>query len=244
MTAHHLDVLPVRRVWACLGRSLLRAAAARELPSDPDGWIRYLGPVAFCEQTGTRLCSGDDVGPAVERRAKVQRHRVAGRLPSMEAQAATFASWCDRQGRDEDTHALRRLARRWPLAGGGQGPLDHEQHIAAPAREAERLRMAESLRIIDEQRAALPRGGADVMTRASSYLATCDGSDAHAALQSVCYRITRGFSLPADVALDLLMREWVPRCSPRWKLHDVRRSVRGAARKGGESGWLLVGRSA
>ncbi len=87
------------------------------------------------------------------------------------------------------------------------------------------------------------RGRVDVRERAARYLATMPpgiqgqrGSDStfRAALALV-----RGFALDLDTALDLLAREYNPRCQPPWSRRELAHKVESAARSRAELGYLL-----
>ncbi len=88
---------------------------------------------------------------------------------------------------------------------------------------------------------------ADVCTRferARKYLAAMpgaiSGSGGHAATFQAALVLVRGFGLPADDALRLLMDEYNPRCAPPWSLVELRHKVRSASiRARVPFGWLV-----
>lgn len=72
--------------------------------------------------------------------------------------------------------------------------------------------------------------------RASAYLAkmppAVSGEGGHAATWDAACVLVRGFDLPSEVALDLLKREYNPRCKPEWSEKDLDHKVASAAAKG------------
>lgn len=98
---------------------------------------------------------------------------------------------------------------------------------------------------------AHPPADDDILQRASLYLAQCDpaiqGSAGHSALLWAAVAMVHGFLLNNSQALDLLTREYNPRCVPPWNMDDhsdakdFKRKVTEARkltpREG--SGWLL-----
>lgn len=91
----------------------------------------------------------------------------------------------------------------------------------------------------------------DVLRRASAYLATCDpaiqGLGGHGKLLWAAAAMVQGFLLTDSQAINLLIREYNPRCTPPWDLslqkddRDFRRKI-SEARKlvtRNRSGWLL-----
>lgn len=73
---------------------------------------------------------------------------------------------------------------------------------------------------------------ADILRRASAYLAkipgAVSGDGGHNATFKAALAMVRGFSLSGDVALDLLIREYNPRCQPQWSRGDLARKVANA----------------
>jgi hypothetical protein len=70
------------------------------------------------------------------------------------------------------------------------------------------------------------------LERASKYLermpGAISGSGGHSATFKAACVLMRGFGLPADVALQLLVDEYNPRCAPPWSLPELRHKVRQA----------------
>ena len=105
--------------------------------------------------------------------------------------------------------------------------------LYAQRRRAEAARAAEQLRAIESVRDG--RDPADVLSRASLYLAHAEGgtsgSGRNPQAWSVVLRVTRGFALSEGQAFDLLASEYAPRCKPalpRIELAGmVRRAIRG-----------------
>lgn len=93
--------------------------------------------------------------------------------------------------------------------------------------------------------------GADILQRASLYLAECEpaiqGQGGHDALLWAAVAMVHGFLLSDDQALDLLWREYNPRCIPEWVFaspkdnKDFRRKVTEARKLAPDKprGWLL-----
>jgi hypothetical protein len=84
---------------------------------------------------------------------------------------------------------------------------------------------------------------AHVIERASRYLATMDpaisGSGGHKATFLAAVKLVRGFDLPPDEALRLLVEEFNPRCAPPWSTSELRHKVKSAETRGRlEHGWL------
>jgi replicative DNA helicase len=77
---------------------------------------------------------------------------------------------------------------------------------------------------------------ADAIRRATAYIAkmpeAISGSGGHKALWDVALVLTKGFSLSEADAIDLVNREYNPRCSPPWSEKEVRHKIESAARKG------------
>ncbi len=82
-----------------------------------------------------------------------------------------------------------------------------------------------------------PRGETgDAVERAGSYLERMDpavsGSGGHSATFRAAVALVRGFNLPDDVALGLLVDNFNPRCAPPWSMRELRHKVRSARRHG------------
>ena len=73
----------------------------------------------------------------------------------------------------------------------------------------------------------------DRVRRATAYLTKIDGAvsgnHGHQKTWDAALAIVRGFALPPDAALELLMREYNPRCEPPWAERELRHKVKGAA---------------
>jgi hypothetical protein len=80
---------------------------------------------------------------------------------------------------------------------------------------------------------AAPPALSQLVYRASRYLARIDGAVSgqagHQTTWDAAIALVRGFSLPTDVALDLLVNEYNPRCSPPWSEKELRHKVDSAA---------------
>lgn len=72
--------------------------------------------------------------------------------------------------------------------------------------------------------------------RAEAYIAkvpgAIEGQHAGTAAFVVAMKVTRGFDLPVDVAVDLLLTGWAPRCQPPMKAARLRRKVEQADAEG------------
>ncbi len=81
--------------------------------------------------------------------------------------------------------------------------------------------------------APAPPALSHLVYRASRYLARIDGAVSgqagHQTTWDAAIALVRGFSLPTDVALDLLLNEYNPRCSPPWSEKELRHKVDSAA---------------
>lgn len=75
---------------------------------------------------------------------------------------------------------------------------------------------------------------AEVLTRASAYLASMppaiSGSGGHQATIRAAVALVRGFDLAAEEALEVLLRDYNPRCRPPWSRAALLHKVRSAAR--------------
>jgi hypothetical protein len=83
---------------------------------------------------------------------------------------------------------------------------------------------------------------ARLLVRARAYLSVMDpaisGSGGHMATWRAALALVRGFGLPPDDALHLLVEEYNPRCSPPWTLRQLQHKVADAARARVPLGWL------
>ena len=83
--------------------------------------------------------------------------------------------------------------------------------------------------------------------RAKAYLAKCDGAvsgqGGHNRTFAVTSALVNGFLLPPDVALNLLLGDYNPRCSPPWSeqefKHKVESAITAGPPEGKTYGWLL-----
>lgn len=85
----------------------------------------------------------------------------------------------------------------------------------------------------------------DVVRRASAYLAhlpdAVAGQGGHDATWRAALALVRGFDLPPEVACDLLVREYNPRCRPPWSEKELWHKVVTAGREGRvPPGYLLA----
>lgn len=100
----------------------------------------------------------------------------------------------------------------------------------------------------DEQHVSVPSSpviaDASIVDRASKYLASMppaiSGSGGQAALWAVALAMVRGFALHPDAALDLIAREWNPRCQPVWSMRELRHSIANATRARSDVGYLAT----
>lgn len=85
----------------------------------------------------------------------------------------------------------------------------------------------------------------NVLERASAYVARMPpaiaGSGGHRATLLAAIALVRGFALPPEAAVDLLAREYNPRCLPPWSRRELARKVAVAAHASrvGRPGYLL-----
>lgn len=81
----------------------------------------------------------------------------------------------------------------------------------------------------------LRQGQATVMRRAAAYLArlspSISGAGGHSAAWTAALALTRGFELPVEDALALLISDFNPRCDPQWSERELRHKVESAAAK-------------
>lgn len=136
---------------------------------------------------------------------------------------------------------LSRLRERW-ASGETQEGLRVLDAIAAredAVVEAERARVvAAYTEHATERREA--RGGGEpvsVLTRASLWLAAVPGATSGQGRDPQIFKacgVASAFALPEDVAVDLVLREYAPRCKPVPTRGDVRGKVRRALSSGGD----------
>jgi hypothetical protein len=83
----------------------------------------------------------------------------------------------------------------------------------------------------------------DAVTRARAWLATLDGAVSGQGGHRQTYRaacgLVRGFVLPPDVALALLLSDFNPRCRPPWREKDLRHKIESACASTLPLGYLL-----
>jgi P4 family phage/plasmid primase-like protien len=74
----------------------------------------------------------------------------------------------------------------------------------------------------------------DRISRASKYLAkmpgAVSGSGGHPTTFKAAIALVRGFALPVEDAIDLLRREYNPRCQPEWSEKELRHKIEDAAK--------------
>jgi putative DNA primase/helicase len=79
--------------------------------------------------------------------------------------------------------------------------------------------------------------------RASSYLSRIPGAESgkggHDATYKAALAMLKGFSLSHDVTLDLMLRNFNPRCIPHWSEKEIRHKVSDAAKATIPDGYLL-----
>lgn len=80
----------------------------------------------------------------------------------------------------------------------------------------------------DTQRSALPDGDRNIISRARAYLVkvspAIEGEHGDAHTLSTACRIVRGFDLPKETAVELLM-EWNAGCRPPWTRAEIEEKV-------------------
>lgn len=156
------------------------------------------------------------------------------------AEHAKLWSWANERAH-QARHALdastRNVGRFWYLPGVPDGaPFEAHRLTGAPLDVDAILRAHQERR--EPPKPDRPRESSLVVRirRASHYIAKMDpaiaGSGGHVATFKVALVLTRGFDLPEDVALDLLAREYNPRCSPAWSDRELEHKVRTAANDG------------
>jgi len=86
----------------------------------------------------------------------------------------------------------------------------------------------------------------EVVERARQWLAHRDraisGKGGHLATYKAALGLVRGFGLDEETALELLLKDYNPRCSPSWSLKELRHKVAQVAFAKLEfdsDGWLL-----
>jgi hypothetical protein len=81
-----------------------------------------------------------------------------------------------------------------------------------------------------------PPGSASPLTRAKAYLSHCgpaiSGQGGHNTTFRIACRLIKGFHLPEEQALQLLLSEFNPRCQPPWTEQELRHKVHQASEKG------------
>lgn len=114
----------------------------------------------------------------------------------------------------------------WPVARAAAVEAERQAEEAA-----ERARQAAERPVVDPT---------TLRDRASVYLARCEpaiaGQNGHAVTFAVAARLLHRVGLTEAEALDLMLREYNPRCSPPWSERELRRKVREAATKTREIG--------
>ncbi len=83
-------------------------------------------------------------------------------------------------------------------------------------------------------RSSSEQGGAELQRkRASAYLRkmpeSIAGQDGHKCLWNAALALVKGFNLSPDVALDVLLQEFNPRCDPPWSERELSHKVRSAS---------------
>lgn len=82
-----------------------------------------------------------------------------------------------------------------------------------------------------------------VQRRACAYLArmspSISGAGGHSAAWEAALALVRGFELPTEDALSLLISDFNPRCEPQWSERELRHKVESAAKADTPSGYLL-----
>jgi KaiC/GvpD/RAD55 family RecA-like ATPase len=164
------------------------------------------------------------------------------------AEHAKLWSWANaravRAGHRLDA-ATRNVSRFWYEPGTTDGPFEsHDlegQPIDVDAVLAELARQdgPPSVAPAPRETSILVR-----IRRASHYIGKMDpaisGSGGHAQTWKVALVLTRGFDLSDDVALDLLEREYNPRCQPPWSRRQLEHKIKTARRDGRvPTGYLL-----
>lgn len=122
--------------------------------------------------------------------------------------------------------------------------------VAAPPWLLDRVasRPASPLRVVAASPPRFTRR-MDARTRAAAYLAkmppAISGEGGHYAAMRAAVALVRGFDLSPDVALDLLARDFNPRCDPPWSLADLAHKISSAVRASrvGAPGYLLTAKS-
>jgi hypothetical protein len=79
--------------------------------------------------------------------------------------------------------------------------------------------------------------------RARAYLEKCDpavsGQRGHDQTFKVACKLVKGFDLPPEVALALLLEHYNPRCIPPWSIPELQHKVNDAAKQEGPNGYML-----
>ncbi len=84
----------------------------------------------------------------------------------------------------------------------------------------------------------------ELLDRASEYLAklpsAIEGEGGHDALWRASLALARGFRLPTDIVLEMIEKEFNPRCEPPWSAKEIRHKIEDAAHSGEvREGYLL-----
>lgn len=118
------------------------------------------------------------------------------------------------------------------------GPVDVDELLLAVAAEREAAPPPSAPRV----RVTAPNGPS-VLERASAYLAKMDpavsGQGGHPTTWRAACAMVRGFDLSPAVALELLTREYNPRCQPPWSRRELEHKVDNASRSKLPAGYLL-----
>jgi Bifunctional DNA primase/polymerase, N-terminal len=105
------------------------------------------------------------------------------------------------------------------------------------------LRLAAPLPVVPLSRLMGADRRPDTRDRASRYLAAMpaavSGQGGHLATFRAAIVLVRGFALDPTIALDLLAREYNPRCRPPWRLHDLAHKVASATWARVQTGYLI-----
>lgn len=140
--------------------------------------------------------------------------------------------------------STRNVGRFWYLPGVPEGgPFEAHRLVGSPLDVDAILRAHQERR--EPPRPERPRESSLVVRirRASHYISKMDpaisGSGGHLQTFKVALVLTRGFELPDDVAIDLLEREYNPRCDPPWSRRELEHKVETAAQARVPMGYLL-----
>lgn len=90
-----------------------------------------------------------------------------------------------------------------------------------------------------------PRGQSSILDRASAYLSRMDpsiqGAGGSTALLKAAQAMVRGFDLPEQDAIDLLTRDFNPRCLPPWSAAEILHKVKSTSKGGAMPIGSLIG---